>query len=55
MSLIPNGAIVEGEIVCRVVAHGAWADTLLNRKSRVLTINYIFWPSGKCSIDQIEH
>jgi hypothetical protein len=66
MSSIPSGAIVEGEIVagcinCPVAEarwakslsnHGAWAATLLSRKSCALTISYSFWPSGKCSIQQ---
>ena len=29
---------------------GAWAVTLLSRKSYALTNSYSFWPSGKCSI-----
>lgn len=69
MSLIPNRAIAEGEIACRVVVsivpwqrprwvnsqltRGAWVVTFLSRKSCVLTISYNFWPSSKCSIQQI--
>ena len=32
---------------------GAWAATLLSRKSCSLTNGYNFWPSGECSIQQL--
>lgn len=67
-SSVPNEAIVEGEIFCRVMAsivlwwrpkwvksqstRGTWDVTLLSRNSCALTISYSFCPSGKGSIQQ---
>jgi len=57
-----HGVSVVGDINCLAMAvkwaksqlnRGAWATTLLNKKSFILTISYSFWHSGKHSIQQL--